>query len=45
LEAGKKGIFILSTNDCFGALSMQDVLANYKSQQSIERGFRFLEKF
>lgn len=43
LEADKKGLFILSTNDCSGELSMQDILVNYKSQQSVERGFRFLK--
>ena len=39
----EKGFFILATNDCSGKLSMQDMLDNYKSQQSVERGFRFLK--
>lgn len=43
IEEDKKGLFILSTNDCSGELSMRDMLANYKSQQSVERGFRFLK--
>ncbi len=37
------GIFILSTNDCSGKLSMQSLLDHYKSQQAIEKGFRFLK--
>lgn len=43
LEEDKKGLFILATNDCSGTLSMQELLAHYKSQQSVERGFRFLK--
>ena len=43
IEEDKKGLFILSTNDCSGEISMRDMLANYKSQQSAERGFRFLK--
>lgn len=39
----KKGLFILATNDCTDNLSMFDMLMNYKSQQSVERGFRFLK--
>lgn len=39
----EKGFFILATNDCTGNLSMQAMLAHYKSQQSVERGFRFLK--
>jgi transposase len=38
-----KGFFILATNDCSEQWSMQDMLDNYKSQQSVERGFRFLK--
>lgn len=37
------GAFILATNDCSGDLSMQALLDTYKSQQSVERGFRFLK--
>ena len=43
IKEDKKGLFILSTNDCSRELSMRDMLANYKSQQSVERGFRFLK--
>lgn len=40
----KKGYFILSTNDLNAeTFSMQNVLEIYKSQQSVERGFRFLK--
>lgn len=42
-EEDKKGLFILATNDCTGNLSMLDMLINYKSQQAVERGFRFLK--
>jgi len=38
-----KGFFILATNDCSEKLSMQAMLDHYKSQQSVERGFRFLK--
>ena len=41
--AEQKGFFILATNDCSGELTMQDMLSHYKSQQSVERGFRFLK--
>lgn len=43
LEEDKKGLFILATNDCGDNLSMLDMLTNYKSQQAVERGFRFLK--
>ncbi|CAN5309820.1 hypothetical protein BH10PSE19_BH10PSE19_10250 [soil metagenome] len=39
----QNGFFILATNDCSGKLSMQAMLENYKSQQAVERGFRFLK--
>jgi len=40
----KKGYFVLSTNDLNQeSFSMGDVLEVYKSQQSVERGFRFLK--
>lgn len=42
-EKAKKGFFILASNDCSGNLSMQAMLDNYKSQQAVERGFRFLK--
>ncbi len=37
------GFFVLATNDCSGELDMESMLAHYKSQQSVERGFRFLK--
>ncbi len=42
-EKLKKGVFIIATNDCSTELVMLDLLENYKSQQSVERGFRFLK--
>lgn len=39
----EKGFFILSTNDLSEKFSMQDILNTYKSQQRVERGFRFLK--
>jgi len=38
-----KGFFILATNDMETSFSAQEVLETYKSQQSVERGFRFLK--
>lgn len=38
-----KGLFIIATNDCSEKLSMQFILDEYKSQQAVERGFRFLK--
>lgn len=38
-----KGFFILATNDMETTFSFQEVLETYKSQQSVERGFRFLK--
>ena len=39
-----KGKFIIATNELdSNRLSHQDLLANYKKQQSVERGFRFLK--
>ena len=38
-----KGLFIIATNDCSDELSMQFILDEYKSQQAVERGFRFLK--
>lgn len=37
------GLFILATNDLSDDLSMQFILDEYKSQQAVERGFRFLK--
>jgi transposase len=37
------GLFILATNDITGSLSMPDMLNTYKSQQALEKGFRFLK--
>ena len=37
------GLFILSTNDLSDSFSMQFVLDEYKSQQAVECGFRFLK--
>lgn len=37
------GIFILATNDMSDHLDMAGLLATYKSQQTVERGFRFLK--
>ena len=38
-----KGFFVLSTNDMDANFSVQEMLKTYKSQQSVERGFRFLK--
>ena len=37
------GVFILATNDHRDELTMAELLALYKAQQSVERGFRFLK--
>lgn len=37
------GLFVLGTNDLSETLSMQFLLDEYKSQQAVERGFRFLK--
>ncbi len=38
------GMFILATNDMDEeAPDMETLLANYKAQQKVERGFRFLK--
>ncbi|KYN81971.1 hypothetical protein ATY35_19775 [Vibrio cidicii] len=40
----KVGMFILATNDTdYAALTMAALLEHYKSQQKVERGFRFLK--
>jgi len=39
----QKGLFILATNDCAKTLTMDKKLTLYKSQQSVEKGFRFLK--
>ena len=40
---GQLGLFILATNDTSGSLSMKEMLSTYKSQQAVEKGFRFLK--
>jgi transposase len=37
------GVFILATNDMDGDMTMASLLAIYKQQQRVERGFRFLK--
>lgn len=37
------GLFIIATNDVSDALEMADLLDHYKSQQKVEKGFRFLK--
>lgn len=37
------GLFIIATNDTSDELSMESLLSNYKAQQKVERGFRFLK--
>jgi transposase len=43
MEEEKKGIFILASNDDSNDLTMLAMLNYYKSQQSVEKGFRFLK--
>lgn len=38
-----QGLFVLATNDLDKTLDMQFLLDEYKSQQAVERGFRFLK--
>ena len=38
-----KGLFIIATNDVRNELGMLQLLTLYKSQQNVERGFRFLK--
>ncbi len=38
-----KGYFVIATNDMAAEFSIKDALDTYKSQQSVERGFRFLK--
>ncbi len=38
-----KGYFVLSTNDLNSKFSANEILSTYTSQQSVERGFRFLK--
>lgn len=38
-----KGLFIIATNDTREQLTMQALLDLYKSQQNVERGFRFMK--
>ena len=37
------GVFILATNDIHSDMTMTELLAIYKQQQRVERGFRFLK--
>ena len=39
----EKGMFMLATNDLSDRLTMETMLSLYKSQQSVEKGFRFLK--
>ncbi|MGA8163993.1 MAG: IS1634 family transposase [Waddliaceae bacterium] len=39
----EKGYFVLSTNDLDHQFLAREILDTYKSQQSVERGFRFLK--
>ena len=43
LSEAQKGLFILASNDCSDKLTMEKMLEIYKSQQSVEKGFRFLK--
>ena len=42
-KLSEKGLFMLATNNCSDALTMSKMLELYKSQQSVEKGFRFLK--
>jgi len=42
-KSAEKGLFMLATNDCSDALTMTKILELYKSQQRVEKGFRFLK--
>ena len=37
------GLFIIATNDHSPSMSMDKLLSTYKSQQAVEKGFRFLK--
>jgi len=37
------GLFIIASNDLSDELTMEEMLSTYKSQQSVEKGFRFLK--
>ncbi len=39
----EKEMFVLATNDLDESLTMEKMLSLYKSQQSVEKGFRFLK--
>lgn len=43
IELNKKGKFILATNDLDPQYSNEQMLADYKDQQYVEQGFRFLK--
>lgn len=42
-QVQQKGFFMLATNDLSESLTMEKMLDLYKSQQNVERGFRFLK--
>ena len=42
-EKKSLGLFVLASNDCSDELSMEKMLSEYKSQQKVEKGFRFLK--
>lgn len=42
-KLSEKGLFMLATNDCSDTLTMAKMLELYKSQQSVEKGFRLLK--
>ena len=42
-KEGETGCFIIATNDINNKLTMDELLCHYKSQQAVERGFRFLK--
>jgi len=43
LRQKTKGMFIIATNDIRKQMSREEMLELYKSQQNVERGFRFLK--
>ena len=42
-QLSEKGLFMLASNDMNETLTMEKMLSLYKSQQSVEKGFRFLK--
>jgi transposase len=44
-DAAKElGLFIFATNDVDGAFSMYEMFSTYKSQQAVEKVFKFLKR-